>query len=90
MLQMDEPVISEYRAKEDYVKIKFWPDFKKFQMEGLEQDTVDLFTKRVYDLAGVMPSGVAIHLNGTEIEIKDFEEYSKMYLPEDAETCHFK
>ena len=59
-------------------------------MDDLEQDTVDLFTKRVYDLAGVMPSSVSIFLNGNEIEIKDFEEYSKMYLGDEAETCHFK
>jgi len=32
---------------EDFTKITFKPDFKRFKMTGIEDDTMDLFKKRV-------------------------------------------
>lgn len=49
------------------MKVTFWPDFQKFKMTHLEQDTYDLFEKRVYDLAGVMPSKLSVFLNSEQI-----------------------
>jgi len=42
-------------------------------MERLDEDIVALFTKRVYDMAGVTDQRVKVQLNGTEISIKNFK-----------------
>jgi len=42
-------------------------------MEKLDDDTVALFTKRVYDLAGCTSKKVQVSLNGQQIDIKNFE-----------------
>ena len=49
-------------------------------MTHLDEDIVSLLTKRVYDLAGVTPAAVKISLNGTNIEVKNFNSYVDMYL----------
>ncbi len=40
------------KSGEDYTKITFKPDFGKFKMDGFDDDTIALLTRRVYDLAG--------------------------------------
>lgn len=49
-------------------------------MERLDDDTVALFTKRVYDLAGCTNKKVTVSLNGKPIEIKNFEQYVELYM----------
>ena len=49
-------------------------------METLDDDIVNLFTKRAYDLAGVVNTKVKVWLNNKKINIKDFDEYVKLYL----------
>jgi DNA topoisomerase II len=41
--------------------------------KGLDADTISLLTRRVYDLAGVTGSGIAIYLNKQKLKIKNFE-----------------
>ena len=57
----------------------FYPDFKKFNMLGFDDDIVSLFRKRVFDLAGVLPK-VRVHLNGKLIKMRSFSDYVDMYL----------
>lgn len=49
-------------------------------MERLDDDTVALFTKRVYDMAGVTNKKVKVQLNGELISINNFEQYVDLYL----------
>jgi DNA topoisomerase-2 len=48
---------------EDWTKITFTPDLKKFGMDSLDDDIVALMTRRVYDIAGIA-RGVRVSLNG--------------------------
>ncbi|KAI8823024.1 DNA topoisomerase, partial [Fimicolochytrium jonesii] len=66
-------------AKHDYTKITFKPDLKKFGLKELDDDIIAVLTKRVYDIAGVLP-GVKVTLNKERIKIKNFKEYVKLYL----------
>lgn len=77
MTQKTKPKITKYNKK-DYTKISFWPDFGKFGMQTLDDDTVALFKKRVYDMAGCTDSSVAVHLNGTKLPVKSFKNYVKL------------
>ena len=45
-------IIDSYSG-EDFTKVTFTPDYKKFGMKNLDDDTFSLLAKRVYDLAGV-------------------------------------
>jgi DNA topoisomerase-2 len=64
----------------DYTRITFQPDLKKFKMDSLDDDIVALFTKRVYDMAGVTDKRVNVFLNGQRIEISTFSDYVDLYL----------
>ena len=56
------------------------PDYDRFNLAGPTKDIMDLFTKRVYDLAGILK--VKVSLNGKNIGIKNFAEYVKLYQEE--------
>jgi DNA topoisomerase-2 len=57
-----EPEIDNYSGK-DFVKVTFYPCFEKFNMDsGLDDEIVSLLTKRVYDMAGIMPR-IKVSLN---------------------------
>lgn len=74
----------------DYTEIIFEPDLKKFRMSNLDDDTVALLSKRVYDLAGCTPPSVKIKLNGEEIKaVKNFESYVDMYFKPGKEVEKF-
>jgi len=49
MVKRNDPKIkASGKGKKDYTKIIFEPDLEKFGMTSLDEDTVSLFTKRVY------------------------------------------
>jgi DNA topoisomerase-2 len=50
---------------------------------GLDDDIFALMSKRVYDMAGIMPK-VNVTLNDKEIDIKSFTEYVDMYFEKDS------
>lgn len=81
-----KPEIKTYK-KSDFTKITFKPDLVRFGMKNLDDDIVSLFKKRVYDLSGIVKN-VNVYLNEQKIEIKNFKDYVKLYLPEDAVVVH--
>ncbi|XP_060074256.1 DNA topoisomerase 2-alpha-like isoform X2 [Ylistrum balloti] len=78
MGQTKEPTITEAKS-DDFTAITFYPDLPKFKMETLDRDTVDLFTRRAYDIAAVA-SGVKVWLNGKKLPVKNFQEYINLYV----------
>lgn len=63
---------------EDFTRVTFTPDFKKFKMSGIDDDFEALVKRRVYDLAGTI-RGVKVWLNGERIKINSFKKYMEMY-----------
>ena len=80
MTRKEEPQITANKSNQDFTKITFTPEWERFNMNGLEDDTLDLLTKRVYDLAGVTNKRVKVWLNGELIQCTDFSMYADMYL----------
>jgi DNA topoisomerase-2 len=74
-----EPEIKKY-SKYPYTKITFLPDYEKFGIIGLTDDTKNLFYKRSYDLAGLTPESIKISLNDKKLNLKNLEKYSELYL----------
>ncbi|ORZ40275.1 DNA topoisomerase [Catenaria anguillulae PL171] len=84
MKDKEEPRIvafpgSKPSPKNQWTKITFRPDLEKFKMDRLDEDTVGLLKRRVYDMAGCLP-GVNVTLNGEKVDIKDFKAYVGMYV----------
>ena len=59
MTQKSKPRIKPCKDK-DYTKVTFVPDLEKFNMSRLDADAISLFSKRVYDMAGVTDISVKV------------------------------
>ena len=75
-----KPKVRGKKAKMGWTRITFKPDFAKFGMTGFDKDTVDVLKKRVYDMAGTLPKGTKVKLNGENITLKGFDAYCKLFL----------
>ena len=77
----DDPHIVSSRASVPYTKITFKPDLSRFGLKSLlDDDTISLMEKRVYDIAACTCSSVNVRFNDTKIPIKTFERYIDMYI----------
>lgn len=83
--QICEPKISTFSSDEyDFTEVSFQPDLKRFKMSCIDDDTISLLSKRVYDLAGITTSSVKVYLNGKKINIANFQAYCDLYLEDGA------
>jgi DNA topoisomerase II len=79
MSVVGKPSISDSKKRdEDWTRITFFPDFKRFGMDSLDADIVALMTKRVYDVAATNAS-LKVWLNGSKLPLKGFKDYIKLY-----------
>jgi len=80
MSKAGKPNIKKAKGK-DFTCVRFIPDYPRFGMDdGLDDDTMGLLIKRVYDIAGVTHKSVKVTLNGEVLPISTFEEYIDLYL----------
>ncbi|KAG0442401.1 DNA topoisomerase 2 [Dictyocoela muelleri] len=86
MSEKEDPVIKPYIGP-DYTKITFKPDFKRFGMDGFDDDILELMYKRVYDLAGILKN-VYVYLNGEKIPVRNFKEYIQLYTGSETKIVH--
>nr|GEU61322.1 DNA topoisomerase 2 isoform X2 [Tanacetum cinerariifolium] len=71
----------DYKSMQSWTMVSFTPDLSKFGMDRLEEDTVSLMKRRVFDLAGCLGKGVkVVELAGTCALPRTFEDYVKLYL----------
>ena len=82
MSNKTEPKITSNSSK-SYTKVTFIPDYKRFNMKGLEDDTILLINKRVYDCMACTNKNVNIYLNGEKLKGKSFSDYTKYFFDED-------
>ena len=80
MTKHNQPEIINNYDGEDYTKITFEPDFKKFKMNEMDDDIISLMKKRVYDVAGTTPERINVYLNGKKIKISKFSDYIDLYI----------
>ncbi|MFH4983953.1 hypothetical protein AB6A40_010662, partial [Gnathostoma spinigerum] len=62
-----------------FTKITFIPDLEKFHMKLLDDMTVGLMKRRVFDMCGTL-NEVTVFLNGQKIEVAGFDEYSRVFF----------
>ena len=73
------PVVKKFTGK-PYTKISFCPDYNRLQKNGLTEDEIALFKKRVYDIAAITDKTVKVKYNGELVPIKDFQQYIDLYI----------
>ncbi|PIO74202.1 DNA gyrase/topoisomerase IV, A subunit [Teladorsagia circumcincta] len=77
MTKDKEPQIVK-ATSDDYTKITFKPDLKKFKMSQLDDDIIGLMSRRAYDIAG-STKGVKVFLNGKALPVQGFKQYVEQY-----------
>jgi len=84
MSEKDKPKITDCKNS-SYVKITFTPDYKKFGLDGITDDTYALFKKRVYDVSVTTNKNVKVYFNKKLIGIKGLNKFVPYFYPEDAQ-----
>lgn len=69
MSQKTEPTIGTFNGQ-DYTVVFFEPDLKRFNMEKLDKDIIDLLSRRAYDIAGISGE-VTVYLNDKKLPVTD-------------------
>lgn len=78
-----EPSISS--SSENYTVIKYWPDFKQFNMKEVDKDTLSLILKRIIDVAAYCPK-VRVSWNGKNVPIKSIKDWMEMHIQSTEEN----
>ena len=73
-----KPKITECKKK-PYTTIQFLPDYKRLGLEGLTEQMIQLFQRRVYDMSGITSKDVKVKYNDEVIPVKDFTSYIQQY-----------
>src|SRR6266545_1966697 len=71
--------ITKNSRGEEYTRITFKPDLKRFGMDRIDEDTASLLRKRVYDMAGTVKD-IKVFLNDERLKIKNFKQYVELYV----------
>jgi DNA topoisomerase-2 len=73
------PKITKCKGK-PYTKITFHPDYTRLGLEGLTEDMIALFRKRVYDIAAVTDKKLKVKYNSQCIPVNNFLQYIDLYI----------
>jgi DNA topoisomerase-2 len=65
-----------------FTNITFTPDYSLFEMKGLEDDTILLINKRVFDCIACTNANVQVCLNGEKLKGKGLLDYTKYFFDE--------
>ena len=98
--RIDPPKITKIKTQKPYTKVSFRPDYARFGLPGgLTADMVDLFKKRVYDIAAITDHStkkikVCYNRNLTSgdtvvptvVPVKNFQQYVDLYIGAKDET----
>ena len=71
--------ITKNPKNEEWTRVTFRPDLKRFGMDKIDEDTAGLLQKRVYDMAGTVKD-IKVYLNDERLKIKNFKQYVEMYV----------
>jgi len=78
MSKMGKAKITDLKGGEDYTKITWKADYKRFGMDGIDDDFEALIKRRTYDMAGTL-RGIKVYLDGSRVKVTSFAKYMEMY-----------
>ena len=86
-LDIIKPPIIEKCNKKPYTKVTFKPDYARLKIKGLTPDMINLFKRRVYDIAAITNKNIKVKYNGSLVPIKSFQHYVDLYIGNKTETA---
>jgi len=84
---IDAPKITKCKTK-PFTRITFKPDYKRLGIDGMTCDMVNLFKRRIYDIAAVTSKNVKVKCNSQLIPVKTFQQYVDLYLETGAKKVY--
>ena len=84
---MDKPKVTKCKTK-PYTRVTFRPDYARLGIPNLTPDMVNLFKRRIYDIAAVTSKTVKVKCNSQLIPVKTFQQYVDLYLQCDAKKVY--
>jgi DNA topoisomerase-2 len=75
------------KSAKPYIKVIFYPDFKRFGITDLNNDHYELFHRRVIDIAGISGTRLKVYFNNNVIKANSFKSYIDLHYPN--ETVYF-
>ena len=89
---LDPPVITKCKSTKPYTKVSFKPDYKRFGIEGMSQDMLDMLKRRTYDIAAVSDQSVKkikVFWNDVQVPVRNFQHYVDLYIGSKGEHKRF-
>jgi DNA topoisomerase-2 len=86
MSKMGKAKITANSKGEEFTRVTFRPDFARFGMESIDDDTLALLHRRVYDMAGTVKD-IKVFLNGKRVPVKSFKSYVDLYIESAAQAA---
>ena len=83
--EIKSPVITSCKKK-PYTEVSFKPDYARLGMKNLTPDLINLFKRRVYDIAAVTDKRVKVSFNDTPVPVQNYKQYVDMYIGNKTET----
>jgi len=81
------PKISKCSSKKPYTTVSFKPDYQRLGLTaGLSADMLNLFKRRIYDVAAITDKTVKVKYNAELVPIKHFQQYVDLYIGGKTET----
>lgn len=84
---IDPPKITKCKTK-PYTIISFKPDYARLGIAGMTPDMINLFKRRIYDIAAVTSKTVKVKCNSQLVPVKTFQQYVDLYLDADAKKVY--
>lgn len=83
--EIGKPSITKCKNK-PYTKVSFRPDYQRLGIQGLTEDMLALFKKRVYDVSAVTDKSIKVKFNRQLVPCKNFEQYIDLYVGSKVDT----
>jgi len=75
---IEPPTIKSYKKK-PYTSVTFTPDYNRLGIDGLDDTTIKLFERRLYDVSAITGKKVKVSFNDCIIPVNSFDKYIKLF-----------
>ena len=79
MTELKGALIKSYQGKTSKVEISWIPDWKRFGIDGINDDVKVMFMKRAFDAAACVSNKCKVQYNGSVLSVKDFHSYARRF-----------
>lgn len=87
MTAVDAPKITDSKHK-PYTQVSWTPDFARFKMTAIPKDMLEMFRRRVADIAMTVGKEVKVSWNGTVVKCRDLGVYAKEHVAKDSPVVY--